>query len=103
MQRDDGTPYPPYYPAMYTGVTGDRWTGDSPSPLHPYTSRKLRLFLGTGIPHLVQQSDHICKFLSGKIDLMKKSLTELSHNVLQLGHLNTGFVMLNNKHIFILF
>ncbi len=21
MQRDDGTPYPPYYPAMYTGVT----------------------------------------------------------------------------------
>ncbi len=21
MQRDDGTPYPPYYPAMYTGAT----------------------------------------------------------------------------------
>jgi len=42
MQRDDGTPYPPYYPAMYTGATvapvhrttGDRWPGDSPSQLH---------------------------------------------------------------------
>ncbi len=24
MQRDDGTPYPPYYPAMYTGATVPR-------------------------------------------------------------------------------
>jgi hypothetical protein len=40
MQRADGTPYPPYYPAMYTGATVPplhRTTGATVPPVHRTT------------------------------------------------------------------